>query len=60
RSAAEALVEFARLNQVTQVFLARSRKRIWLPWRRSLAQQVVRLGRDLQITIAAERHPAGR
>jgi len=59
-NAAEALVEFARLNQVTQVFLARSRKRIWLPWRRSLAQQVVRLGRDLQITIAAERHPAGR
>lgn len=59
-SAAEALVEFARLNQVTQVFLARSRKRIWLPWRRSLAQQVVRLGRDFQITIAAERHPAGR
>lgn len=53
---AEALVNFARLHQVTQVFLARSQQGPYIPvLGRSLVQQVVRLARDMQVTIVAER-----
>lgn len=54
--AAKALVDFARLHQVTQIFLARSQQGPYVPvLRRSLVQQVVRMARDMQVTIAAER-----
>ncbi|MDE3180252.1 MAG: histidine kinase [Acidobacteriota bacterium] len=53
---AEALVDFARRNQVTQIFIARSQQRPYVPvFGRSLVQQVVRLARDMQVTIVAER-----
>ena len=53
---AEALVDFARLHQVTQIFLARSQQGPYVPvLGRSLVQQVVRLARDMQVTIVAER-----
>ncbi len=55
-SVAEALVEFARLHQVTQIFLARPQKRSGLRFfGRDFVQQVVRLARDMQVTIVAER-----
>lgn len=54
--AAEALVNFARLHQVTQIFMARSQQGSYVPvLGRSLVQQVVRLARDMQVTIVAER-----
>lgn len=53
---AEALVDFARLHRITQIFLARSQQGPYVPvLGRSLVQQVVRLARDMQVTIVAER-----
>ncbi len=54
---AETLVEFARLNQVTQIFLARRTKRTGLFFQgKGLVQQVVHLAHDMQVTVVAERH----
>jgi two-component system sensor histidine kinase KdpD len=51
------ITEFARSNRVTQIFMGRSPARPW--WKRRLGetivQQVVRMARDMQITIVAER-----
>ena len=56
--AAEALVEFARLHRVTQIFVARpaSTSRLQLFFGKDLVQQVVRLARDMQVTVVADRH----
>jgi two-component system, OmpR family, sensor histidine kinase KdpD len=55
-NAAEALVDFARRNQVTQIILARAQQGPRVPiLGQSLIQQVVRLARDMQVTIVAER-----
>ena len=57
---AASLVDFARRNGVTQLFLARPRDRgLRTIVRRNLAQQVVQLARDMQVTIVAEREAAG-
>jgi len=57
---AETLVDFARLNRVTQIFLARPRKQSPLPiLRPGLVQQVVRLAPDMQVTVVAERQRSG-
>jgi two-component system, OmpR family, sensor histidine kinase KdpD len=53
---AKTLVEFARLNGVTHLFLARPRQSQWpAAFRRTLVQQVVRLARDMQVIIVADR-----
>jgi len=53
---ASALVDFARRNGITQIFLARPKERgIHTFLRRNLAQKVVQLARDMQVTIAADR-----
>jgi two-component system, OmpR family, sensor histidine kinase KdpD len=53
---AKTLVEFAHLNGVTHIFLARSRPSQWPALsRRSLVQQVVHAARDMQVTIVADR-----
>jgi two-component system sensor histidine kinase KdpD len=50
------LVEFARLNGVTHLFLARPSQREWPSFLgRNLVQQVVRLARDMQVIIVADR-----
>jgi two-component system, OmpR family, sensor histidine kinase KdpD len=53
---ADAIADFARKEQVTQIFMGRSAP---LPWYKrfeeTLVQQVVRKARDMQITIVAER-----
>ena len=53
---ADAIADFARQEQVTQIFMGRSAP---LPWYKrfdeTLVQQVVRKARDMQITIVAER-----
>jgi two-component system, OmpR family, sensor histidine kinase KdpD len=53
---AKTLVEFAHLNGVTHLFLARPQPSQWPALsRRSLVQQVVHQARDMQVTIAADR-----
>ena len=55
---AQVLVDFARRNQITQVFLARPRERHYMPqWRGGLLQRIVRLARDMQVIIVSEREP---
>ena len=53
---AATLVDFARRNGVTQLFLARPKER-GLPslTRRRLPHQVVQLARDMQVTVVADR-----
>jgi K+-sensing histidine kinase KdpD len=57
--AAEALVDFARRNGVTQIFLARPPKRS-IPWlrRKHPAMKIVELAKDMQVTVVAERRYA--
>ena len=53
---AHTLVDFARRHQITQVFLTRFASRRWnlLP-SSSVVSQVLRLARNLQVTVVAER-----
>jgi len=53
--AAKALVDFARLHQVTHIFLARPQDRPKLRLGRDLIQEVVRQAGDMQVTVVAER-----
>jgi two-component system sensor histidine kinase KdpD len=61
---AKTLVEFARLNGITHLFLARPRQSQWpAAFRKTIVQQVVRLASDMQVIIAADRgrsHPSDR
>jgi two-component system sensor histidine kinase KdpD len=56
--AAEALVQFARVQRVTHIFMARPPSR---PWQRlltrNLIHRVVRLASEMRVTIVAERLP---
>jgi len=55
---ARTLVEFARQQRVTQIFLARPQAGPRLPFfGRDLVQQVVQLASDMQVTVVAERRP---
>lgn len=55
---AEALVDFARRNGVTQIYLAKPEKRSlpFLGKRKHLVMDVVRLANDRQVIVVAERH----
>jgi len=53
---AKSLIDFAHRHQVTQIFLLRHKPSPWpLVFGRSLVHQVVRLARDMQVTVVAER-----
>ena len=52
---AKTLVEFARRNGVTQLFLARPESDHWRLLGRNLVEEVVRLASDMQVTIVADR-----
>jgi two-component system, OmpR family, sensor histidine kinase KdpD len=56
---AAALVDFARRNQITQIFLARPKERGWsLPLlARDLVQKIVNIAKDMQVVVVAERQP---
>jgi two-component system sensor histidine kinase KdpD len=55
QDAAKALVDFARRNGVTQIFLARPLKRsIPLLWPKPTAMKIVDLAKDMQVTVVAE------
>jgi two-component system sensor histidine kinase KdpD len=52
---AQTLADFARLQQVTQIFLARPQPNMWpVIFGRGLVERVVRLAHDIQVTIVAE------
>jgi len=56
---AEALVDFARLNGITQILVAKPRRRSpWLFYKHATAMRVVELAKDMQVTVVAERRPA--
>jgi len=58
RDVAATLVEFARRQRITQIFLARPQAGPQLPFfGRDFVQQVVRLASDMQVTVVAERRP---
>ena len=50
-----AIVEFARSERVTQIFMGRSQPRAWWKFGPSITQQVVRQAQDMQVTIVAGR-----
>jgi two-component system sensor histidine kinase KdpD len=52
----QTVVDFARRNQVSQIFVARSRSglREWL-FGRDYAEAIVRIAHDLQVTVVADR-----
>ncbi len=53
---AEALLEFARTHQITQIFLSRPRKTARFgAFGGSLIHQIVRMAGDMQVTVVAER-----
>jgi two-component system sensor histidine kinase KdpD len=52
---AETVVEFARLHQITHIFMARPLDRPRLRLRRNLIQEVVRRAGDMQVTVVAQR-----
>jgi two-component system sensor histidine kinase KdpD len=54
---AAALVDFARRERITQIFLMRSSDHRWRFLRsRSLVSEILRLAHDMQITVVAERN----
>lgn len=53
------LVEFARRNQITQIFLARPPERPRMPlFGRNLVQTIAGIAKDMQIVIVSPREPA--
>jgi two-component system, OmpR family, sensor histidine kinase KdpD len=52
---APALVDFARRNQITQIFLARPRERSWMSLHHDLVRSIVELAKDMQVVIVSER-----
>ncbi|HYL35802.1 MAG TPA: histidine kinase [Bryobacteraceae bacterium] len=56
RDIPKTLVEFARLNGITQLFIARPSRSQWsMRPGRNLLSEVVRQARDMQVTIVADR-----
>lgn len=57
---AETLVDFARLHQVTQIFIARPQYSTWQRFfSTNLVHRIVRLAPDMRLIIVAERRPSG-
>lgn len=53
---AKAVVEFARQNKVTQIFVAQSRSTLRDRFRgKNFAENIVRFARELQVTVVADR-----
>jgi len=53
---AKTVVEFARQNQVTQIFVAHSQVGLLKRLRRkNFTEDIVRLAQDLQVTVVADR-----
>src|SRR5262249_11994194 len=61
KNRAQVLVDYARTNNVTQIFLNRvtTRRRRWLP-ELDFTEQVLQLANEMEVTVVAERHRHGR
>ena len=56
---AAGLVDFARRNQITQIFLTRPAERGWRAiLSRNLVQEIAAIAKDMQIVIVSDRDPA--
>jgi two-component system, OmpR family, sensor histidine kinase KdpD len=56
RDVAETVVNFARLHGVTQIFITRRKPTALRAWfAAALAQRIVNLARDMQVTVVADR-----
>jgi two-component system sensor histidine kinase KdpD len=55
RDAAREIVEFARAQGITQVFMGRPRPRGRWDFEESVVHRVVRMGKEMEITVVAER-----
>jgi two-component system sensor histidine kinase KdpD len=56
--AALVLIDFARRNQITQIFVTRPRARAWLPLlSRDPARRIIGSAKDMQIVIVSDRDP---
>lgn len=52
---AATLVEFARRNQITQIFVSRRRTSGWLPvFSKDIVQKIVSLAKDMQVVIVSK------
>jgi two-component system sensor histidine kinase KdpD len=61
QNAAAVLVDFARRERITQIFLMRPQDRRWNFLRtRNVTSEILRLAPDMQITVVAERGGKGR
>ena len=61
RDAASLLIDFARQNQVTQIFVTRPRNSLWPPLLSTdPVHKVIRLAKDMQIVIVSDRDPLKR
>ncbi len=59
--AASSLVDFARRNQVTQIFLTRPRRKAWNTALSSdPAQKIIDLAKDMLVVVVSDREPAKR
>jgi two-component system sensor histidine kinase KdpD len=55
---ASTLVDFARRNQVTQIYLTRPRPKTWIPRvSKDPAPKIIELAKDMQIVIVSDREP---
>jgi two-component system sensor histidine kinase KdpD len=55
REVAKMIVDFARARGITQVFMGRPRPRGRWEYQENVVERVVRMGRELEITVVAER-----
>lgn len=59
--AASVLLDFARRNQVTQIFVTRPHGRVWVPLlSRDPVQRMIGRAKDMQIVIVSDREPVAR
>jgi two-component system sensor histidine kinase KdpD len=59
--AASALIDFARRNEVTQIFVTRPTGLVWLPpLSKDPVQRIISRAKDLQVVIVSDREPVER
>ena len=60
QDAASVIVDFARREHITQIFLNRGQKSQWRLFRPpSLSSAILRLAQDMQVTVVAQRGVGG-
>lgn len=58
KDSASAIINFARRNQITQIFISRPRASIWpSPFSRDPLQRIIKLAEDMEIVIVSDRDP---